>query len=421
MVPLVINNLENTFSMKLNQLAGMKKINLLSTCVAFIFLGVISNDARAQQKFFAVNSQQNPLKTFSIPTNKESHPFFIDIDGDGDLDCFSGEYSNAFLAKIYYYRNEGTNKSPVFKLVNGEANPLNKVVANVLSIPFFVDIDGDGDYDCFIGEGNTGAVMYYKNIGDASHPSFQKQSAAFNPLSMAKFSVAGIASPAFADVDGDGDYDCLVVDEDGNENYFKNTGTISRPSFVHAQGGDDPFQAVVADGLYNPSFYDWNHDGLPDLFVNTTYYQNVGTEGKPAFVKTTDRQPFFQNKAPEQFAYTPLRWVDINNDGAVDVFQGDEKGNFVYQTAATENENAVTALPTVHVYPNPSREGFMVNIPSVTAQTYVRITDLQGKLLGTFNANSNTVKFGKDLKAGAYIVQVMQDNKEVFSQKIIKQ
>ena len=41
---------------------------------------------------------------------------------------------------------------------------------------------------------------------------------------MVKFLASGVANPAFADVDGDGDYDCLVVDEDGNENYFKNTG-----------------------------------------------------------------------------------------------------------------------------------------------------------------------------------------------------
>src|SRR5215216_3357145 len=72
----------------------------------------------AQKNNFTIDQRNNPLKNFSVVTNKESHPFFVDIDGDGDLDCFSGEYANTQLSKIYYYRNDGTNKKPFFKQVS---------------------------------------------------------------------------------------------------------------------------------------------------------------------------------------------------------------------------------------------------------------------------------------------------------------
>src|SRR6476660_3618838 len=211
----------------------------------FLFIVGFSLNTSAQQKIFVVNNHENPLKNFSVLLNKESHPFFVDIDRDGDLDCFSGEYANGHLSKIYFYRNDGTAKAPLFKQVTGVNNPLNKVATNTLTIPYFVDIDADGDYDCFVGEGTTGAIIYYKNTGTATHPQFEKQSAAHNPLSMVKFLTSGVANPAFADVDGDGDYDCLVVDEDGNENYFKNTGAAKNPVFVHVQNSGDPFISLT--------------------------------------------------------------------------------------------------------------------------------------------------------------------------------
>ena len=393
-------------------------------CTVALFIIAFCLKISAQQKTFLVNNNENPLKNFSIPLNTESHPFFIDIDHDGDLDCFSGEYTNGKPSKIYFYRNEGNTKTPLFKQVTGVNNPLNKVGANTLSLPYFVDIDADGDYDCFIGEGTTGAIIYYKNTGTATHPQFQKQSAAHNPLSMVKFLTSGVANPAFADVDGDGDYDCLVVDEDGNENYFKNTGTAKNPVFVHATNSEDPFKSLVSTkGLYNVSFEDWNDDGLIDLFSNTTYYKNIGTKGRPAFALSSDNKPIFQNDQEDQFTYTPLRWVDLHNDGNIEVFRGSADGSFIYQTLSSKDE--AVAQNTGHlatVFPNPAREAFVLIIPgTINAGTAIRVSDVQGKLLITQSLNSNSFKFGKELRPGAYFVQVLQNNKVVYTKKVIKE
>jgi len=393
-------------------------------CTIFLFIVGFSLNISAQQKIFVVNNHENPLKNFSVLLNKESHPFFVDIDRDGDLDCFSGEYANGHLSKIYFYRNDGTAKAPLFKQVTGVNNPLNKVATNTLTIPYFVDIDADGDYDCFVGEGTTGAIIYYKNTGTATHPQFEKQSAAHNPLSMVKFAAAGVANPAFSDIDGDGDYDCLIVDEEGNEHFFRNAGTWDKPVFVHVTNSDDPFKSLVSTkGIYNVSFEDWDHDGLIDLFSNTTYYKNIGTKTKPEFALSNDNKPIFQNEPEDQFTFTPLRWVDMNNDGNVEVFRGNSNGSFIYQTLSSKDEAvAKSSGHSVTVFPNPSKEAFVLNIPgTINSATAIRISDVQGKLLITESLNSNSLKFGKELRPGAYFIQVLQNNKVIYTKKIIKQ
>src|SRR6266542_147327 len=326
---------------RLSLFKSFSKLCAVKAYAVISLSALLCTQASAQKNNFSIDRRNNPLKDFSVTINKESHPFFVDIDGDGDYDCFSGEYTNGKLPKIYYYHNEGTNKNPFFKQVPGADNPLNKVAANTLTLPYFIDIDADGDYDCFIGEGSTGAILYYKNVGTATEPVFQKQSAANNPLSMVKFLASGIANPAFADLDGDGDYDCLVVDEDGNENFFK-------------------------------------------------------------------------NKPKAEFTFTPLRWVDINKDGAVDVFQGNSNGSFVYQTLSSSS-NAIVASPIskVQVLPNPSKEEFIVNLRTANAATIVRVTDEQGKIITTQFVSGNSLKFGKEFKPSVYFMQVMQNNNVV--------
>src|SRR4051794_8775423 len=97
--------------------------------VLLLLLAVVSNTAIGQQSSFLVNQAINPLKSFVAASTTESHPFFVDIDGDGDLDCFAGEYTNgggANFSKVYFFRNEGNKRNPLFKSVSGGANPLDK-------------------------------------------------------------------------------------------------------------------------------------------------------------------------------------------------------------------------------------------------------------------------------------------------------
>ncbi|WP_179134980.1 FG-GAP-like repeat-containing protein, partial [Azospirillum brasilense] len=88
--------------------------------------------------------------------------------------------------------------------------------------PVFVDIDGDGDLDVLVG--NIGInLQLYRNVGNATSPSFTLE-AATDPFGL---SGATMSTPAFADLDGDGDLDVLVGGSSGSLLFLRNVGTAT--------------------------------------------------------------------------------------------------------------------------------------------------------------------------------------------------
>ena len=59
-----------------------------------------------------------------------------------------------------------------------------------------------------------------------------------NPFGLASVQ-SSKSNPAFVDIDGDGDLDALVGEQNGNVAYFENTGSSSSPAF--AGYVNDPF------------------------------------------------------------------------------------------------------------------------------------------------------------------------------------
>ncbi|MGH2687573.1 MAG: FG-GAP-like repeat-containing protein, partial [Actinomycetota bacterium] len=79
--------------------------------------------------------------------------------------------------------------------------------------PYLVDIDTDGDLDLFAAGANysstfelAGGPRFFRNVGNATAYQFSEE-----PSVMAGVVQAYGASPALADLDGDGDLDLLVV------------------------------------------------------------------------------------------------------------------------------------------------------------------------------------------------------------------
>ncbi|MFK7799298.1 MAG: T9SS type A sorting domain-containing protein [Aureispira sp.] len=183
---------------------------------------------------------------------------FVDIDGDGDQDLFVSDvpyYSGSSTTQLDYYKNTSLDPAnPEYTLQTVANNPLQDAVtfynAVGLSTPptlfaKFVDIDGDGDQDCFIGAGgyllfptanNGDRVVYYKNEGSPTMPNFQRQSASNNPLDIINTTLDNgeICASAFEFFDGDlvRDLDLDVFVRGTNtEYYFNNTGTVNSPNF----------------------------------------------------------------------------------------------------------------------------------------------------------------------------------------------
>ena len=67
---------------------------------------------------------------------------------------------------------------------------------------------------------------------DALHPPPAFVAGPDNPFGLAD--VGSISKPSFVDLDGDGDLDAFVGASDGNTRFFENTGTSIAPAFAAA-------------------------------------------------------------------------------------------------------------------------------------------------------------------------------------------
>ncbi len=103
------------------------------------------------------------------------------------------------------------------------------------SKPTFADIDNDGDFDLFVGEGG-GRIFFYRNTGTASNSSFTLDTENF-----ASINVGGSSTPTFPDIDNDGDSDFFVGESEGGLYFYRNV-TPNSVSSREAEGSPHTFE-----------------------------------------------------------------------------------------------------------------------------------------------------------------------------------
>ncbi|MDB3972404.1 VCBS repeat-containing protein, partial [Candidatus Thioglobus sp.] len=152
--------------------------------------------------FTAQIGSENPFNGIDI--GAMTNPTFGDIDADGDQDSFIGRRLTTYT---YHFENTGSSSSPAFTERTGSDNPIKGVDIGSLSIPAFIDTDGDGDQDIFIG-GVYGNILYYENTGSSSSPAFTERTGSDNPFNGVNTGM--YAAPSFLDIDADGDLDSFL-------------------------------------------------------------------------------------------------------------------------------------------------------------------------------------------------------------------
>jgi Ca2+-binding RTX toxin-like protein len=326
-------------------------------------------------------------------------PSFVDIDGDGDLDAFIGEQ----LGSLRFFRNTATPgaSTPAFA---AETTSFGLADVGYSSSPSFADIDGDGDLDAFIGN-RDGSTLFFRNTATpgASTPAF----AAETTTSFGLADVGSYASPNLVDIDGDGDLDAFIGDNAGNTLFFRNTATpgASSPAFV----ANTTTNFGLADvGLSaSPSFIDIDSDGDLDAFIGnrdgiTFFFRNTATPGasSPAFAAETTTS---FGLADVGTSASPS-FVDIDGDGDLDAFIGNNLGStlFFRNTApmlgvSSINANGIYSIGAVLTLTLRFSEAVIVTgVPRLQLET--GSTDRFATFTG--GSGTNTLTFSYTVQAG---------------------
>lgn len=336
----------------------------------------------------------NPFS--GIDFGRESAPALVDLDNDGDLDLVLGfyKYYGSHLYELAYFVNSGNAN---FKEMKGFDSPFNGVDVGDDAVPFFVDADGNGDLDVLIGgkyvypepynqllfltnsngefsepnELDNPFANIVENAGDGLAPVainldgdddlevvagtenngiqyFDKVDGVYERLVGADSPFNGLVNGrnerlTFGDIDGDGDLDSFVGGDLDSPNYgkvlyLKNTGTAETPEFSVMTGADNPLDAAEHDGYEAvPVLVDIDNDGDLDAIITENgyvsdgggdvfFFENTGTPTNPIFVKREVHA--FQNL---NFPYDPeLTFIDFDKDGDEDLFVGGYDGRIVY-------------------------------------------------------------------------------------------
>ncbi len=279
-------------------------------------VAVTDNDLPAADPTFQA-AQSDPFGLSNA--GGAASPTFVDIDADGDLDAFVGNKAGDML----FFLNTGSAGSAAFSS-GAETNPFGLSKVGSYATPTFVDIDADGDLDAFAGN-KDGDTVFFRNSGSASSAAFA--SAETNLFGLSNVGVS--ARPTFVDIDGDGDLDAFVGNSVGETWLFLNTGSASSAAFASAE--INPFGLSGVGLNATPTFVDIDGDGVLDALVGNKdgdilLFRNTGSAISPAFTSAETNLFGLSNEG----SYASPTFVDIDGDGDLDAFVGIDAGNTLF-------------------------------------------------------------------------------------------
>jgi hypothetical protein len=323
-----------------------------------------------------------PIDVFGMPS-----PSFADFDGDGDLDLVCGE----FLDKLTYFQNVGTRTKPEYAkgrvlTYNGQSITMDLEMI----VPVAIDWDKDGDVDLIVGQ-EDGRVALIENTAKIVNGMPQFLPPQFFRQQADEVKFGALATPVSFDWDGDGDEDLICGNSAGYIGFIQNLDggnppKWAAPKYLEADGKVIRIQAGYNGSIQGPceakwgytapSVADWNHDGLPDIVVNSiwgkvVWYQNVGARRAPKLAAARPIEVEWSGPPPKpawnwwdpegkalatQWRTTPLV-ADLDGDGLNDLVMLDHEGYLAF-FARVKRGSELKLLPGKRVFMSESASAF---------------------------------------------------------------
>lgn len=335
----------------------------------------VSDNERIRFQFVTEQLQSYYYNGYTnLYTSPDDYLAIEDIDGDGDLDILNfwilGKY-------VHYHRNYsmeifGDAEHFDFRLEDEcwghfeEAGESNTVILNsscgqkdeplrhVGSTLLVYDFDGNGLKDLLLGDIDYPNLVLLRNGGTPQEALMTSMDTLFPSPSQPVW-LYSMPVVSFVDVDNDGRDELLASPSDPSLTKSQDHHSLWLYSYDEVT---DQYRKIREDFLQSqmmdvgsgavPVLYDWNGDGLADLFVanygaydssrlingfltsyyasSISYYQNDGTRQNPSFRLVTD--DFGNLKRYGYLALCPA-FGDVDGDGSTDLLCGNSDGTLL--------------------------------------------------------------------------------------------
>ena len=362
--------------------------------------------------------KNNLLQDEMIEVGQNAYPLLIDINTDGKKDLLVGTFgyynNNSLSARLTYYLNTGTLNKPVYTLQTRDYASLSSYGLNN-AMPTAGDIDNDGDVDLCIGTGN-GKVHWFENTAGAGNPC-NFSNFKFDPFGFT--TVSAVAAPQLFDLDNDGKLDLIIGTKNGKISYYRNTGSLTQPSYslqssflgsVQVQG--DPL-IYLNDAYATPYFYREGSSvfALVGSVDGDIYHYAVPSQITSPFTLLNATL----NNVNDGAQAVPF-YEDANGDGKRDLFIGNASGGLSFFSSASPfvGINETTPDQALRLFPNPAKDQITLQCGADPIQSAtVMLFDAKGTLIVQESMQSNwTTLTIKDFPLGLYFITVLSINEK---------